>query len=94
MNKNGIAVAGNMIVDIIYRVQGLPKPGELTTILEGFSCSSGGALCNVITDLAKLNSSLHLTALGRLGTDAEGDYVLSLLKEYGNINISKLSAKG
>ena len=33
-NTKGIAVAGNMIVDILYRVRGLPKPGELTTILE------------------------------------------------------------
>jgi len=92
--KNGIAVAGNMGVDILYRVQGLPRPGELTTILEGFSRSSGGALCNVITGLAKLDSSLPLTALGRLGTDAEGDYVLSLLKEYGNINIRNIIREG
>ena len=86
MNKKGIAVAGNMIVDIIYRVQGLPNPGELTTVLEGFSRSSGGALCNVIADLAKLDPSIPLTAVGRLGTDTEGDFILSLLKNYKNIN--------
>jgi len=94
MNKNGIAVAGNMIVDILYPVQGLPGPGELTTILEGFSRSSGGALCNVITDLAKLDPSLPLTALGRLGKDVEGDYVLSLLEEHNNIDISNIKREG
>jgi sugar/nucleoside kinase (ribokinase family) len=94
MNKNGIAVAGNMIVDTIYRVQGLPMPGELTTIQEDFSRSSGGALCNVITGLAKLDSALPLTALGRLGNDSEGDYVLSLLKEHNNINISNIKREG
>ena len=94
MNKNGIAVAGNMIVDILYRVQGLPRPGELTTIQEGFSRSCGGALCNVITDLAKLDASLPLTALGRLGPDAEGDFVLSLLKEHGNIDIANIKREG
>ena len=93
-NKKGIAVAGNMIVDILYRVQGLPKPGELTTILPDFSRSSGGALCNVIANLARLDSSLRLTALGRLGTDAEGDYVLSLLKQYNNIDISNIKRDG
>ena len=94
MNRKGIAVAGNMIVDILYRVQGLPGPGELTTILEGFSRSSGGALCNVIADLAKLDAALPLTALGRLGKDAEGDYVLSLLKEHANIDTSKIIRGG
>ena len=94
MNKNGIAVAGNMVVDILYRVQGLPKPGELTSILEGFSRSYGGAVCNVITDLAKLDPALPLTALGRLGTDAEGDFILSLLKKYSNVDISKIKREG
>ena len=64
MKKNGIAVAGNMIVDVLYPIIGHPKPGELTTITEGISRSSGGALCNVIVDLAKLDPALPLTALG------------------------------
>ena len=94
MNNKGIAVAGNMIVDILYSVQGLPRPGELTTIQEGFSRSCGGALCNVIIGLAKLDVSLPLTALGRLGPDAEGNFVLSLLKEHGNIDISNIKREG
>ena len=32
MRKKGIAVAGNMIVDMLYPIDGFPKPGELTTI--------------------------------------------------------------
>ena len=94
MNKNGIAVAGNIVVDILYPVQGLPMPGELTSILEGFSRSPGGALCNVITGLAKLDSALPLTALGRLGDDAEGDYVLSMLKKHDSINLSNIKREG
>ena len=58
MQKKGIAVAGNMIVDVLYPILGHPKPGELTTIVEGISRSTGGALCNVIVDLAKLDPSL------------------------------------
>ena len=93
MNK-GVAVAGNMAVDILCKVQGLPYPGELTTILEGISRSSGGALCNVITNLARLDPSLPLTALGRLGTDAEGDFIVSLLKKYDSIDISHVKREG
>ena len=94
MNRNGIAVAGNMIVDVLYPILGHPKPGELTTITEGISRSSGGALCNVIVDLAKLDPALSLTALGRIGTDAEGDYVLEKLREHANIDTSRVKREG
>jgi len=94
MEKQGIAVAGNMIVDVLYPILGLPKPGELTTITEGISRSSGGALCNVIVDLAKLDPSLPLTAIGRLGADGEGDYVLDKLNAYPNIDVSNVRREG
>lgn len=94
MKRNGIAVAGNMIVDVLYPILGHPKPGELTTITEGISRSSGGALCNVIVDLAKLDPKLPLTALGRVGTDAEGDYVLEKLQAHDNIDVSRVRREG
>ena len=90
MERNGIAVAGNMIVDVLYPILGNPKPGELTTITEGISRSSGGALCNVILDLAKLDSALPLTALGRVGTDPEGDYVLDKLRVHPQIETAQV----
>jgi len=94
MKRNGIAVAGNMIVDVLYPILGIPKPGELTTITEGISRSSGGALCNVIVDLAKLDPALPLTALGRVGTDSEGDYVLDKLGAQTNIDITRVRREG
>ncbi|MDR1947864.1 MAG: carbohydrate kinase family protein [Spirochaetaceae bacterium] len=94
MDRKGICVAGNMIVDILYRVQGLPRPGELTSILEGISRSSGGALCNVIADLAALDPDLPLSALGRVGADGEGDFILDRLRKYPNINLSGVKREG
>lgn len=94
MEKRGIAVAGNMIVDVLYPILGNPRPGELTTITEGISRSSGGALCNVIVDLAKFDPALPLTALGRLGDDKEGDYVLEKLGAYSNIDTSNVRREG
>ena len=88
--KNGIAVAGNMIVDILYPIQGLPGAGELTTILDGISRSVGGAVCNVIIDIAKLDPSLPLQALGRIGEDAEGDYIIEKLKMHKNIDLKQV----
>lgn len=94
MNQKGIAVGGNMIVDVLYPILGHPKPGELTTITEGISRSSGGALCNVIVDLAKLAPDLPLTALGRVGNDPEGDYVLEKLHAHENIDTSRVLREG
>ena len=63
MNK-GIAVAGNMIVDMLYPTNGLPRPGELVTITGNMTRATGGCLCNDIIDLAVLDPALPLTALG------------------------------
>ncbi|MDR0584718.1 MAG: carbohydrate kinase family protein [Treponema sp.] len=94
MKGKGIGVAGNMIVDILYPVRGLPAPGELTSILDGISRSSGGALCNVIADLASLDPELPLSALGRVGTDGEGDFILERMGKYPNINLSQVKREG
>ncbi|MDR3173460.1 MAG: carbohydrate kinase family protein [Treponema sp.] len=94
MNRKGICVAGNMIVDILYPVEGLPGPGELTTIREGISRSTGGALCNVIGDLAIMDPSLPLSALGRVGTDREGDFVLEQLRRHDSIDLSMIRREG
>ncbi|MDR1620160.1 MAG: carbohydrate kinase family protein [Clostridiales bacterium] len=94
MKRQGICVAGNMVVDILYPVSGLPGPGELTTITGARSRSTGGALCNVIMDLARLDPTLRLTALGRLGDDPEGDLVMERLSVYPNINVANIIREG
>ena len=93
MLRKGICVAGNMIVDNLYSVRGLPRPGELTTIYDA-KRSTGGALCNVIGDLAVMDDTLPLTALGRVGTDAEGDFVLETLRFHKNIDLSMIKREG
>jgi sugar/nucleoside kinase (ribokinase family) len=92
--RNGIAVAGNMIVDILYPISGLPRAGELTTIMDGIARSTGGAVCNVIVDLARLDPGLPLQALGRIGTDTEGGFVLERLKEHSNIDLRQVKREG
>jgi sugar/nucleoside kinase (ribokinase family) len=91
---NGICVAGNMIVDILYPITDWPSQGELTTITEGISRTTGGAVCNVIMDLAKLDPGMKLTALGLIGEDSEGDFVLEKLGAYRNIDLSRVKRRG
>lgn len=90
----GICVAGNMIVDILYPTQGWPKQGQLVHILDGISRATGGAVCNVIIDLAKLDPEMPLYAMGRNGKDAEGDLVMEQLQAYKNINTDHVICEG
>ena len=94
MNQKGIAIAGNMIVDMLYPISGFPKPGELTTITGDVSRASGGCLCNDIIDLAALDGTLPLTALGRIGSDEPGDFVLEKLRAWPNINLDQVKRYG
>lgn len=94
MDQKGIAVAGNMIVDMLYPINGMPKPGELTTITADVARSTGGCLCNDIIDLAKLDPSMPLVALGRVGDDAQGAYVMEKMREHKNIDLSNIITAG
>lgn len=92
--KKGICVAGNMIVDILYPTKGWPKQGQLVHIQDGIDRSTGGAVCNVIIDLAKLDPEMPLYALGKIGKDAEGDLIMEKLGEYKNIDTSNVIQDG
>jgi len=93
MDRKGICVAGNITVDNLYSVQGLPQPGELTTITD-VQRATGGAVCNVTIDLAIMDSSLPLTALGKIGSDSDGDFVLETLAAHKNIDLSMIKREG
>lgn len=92
--KKGICCAGNMIVDITYPIATWPKEGELTHITEGIQNSTGGSVCNTISDLARLDPKLHLVASGYAGHDAEGDFILQEMGKYPNIDLSQVRRDG
>ena len=92
--RKGICCAGNMIVDITYPIETWPKQNELTHITEGIQNSTGGSVCNTITDLARLDPSLPLYASGFAGYDAEGEFVLQEMGKHPNINLSMVKRDG
>jgi len=81
--RKGICCAGNMIVDITYPTEGWPNQGELVHIHDGIARTTGGAVCNVAVDLAKLDPELPVFAMGRIGADAEGDLILKTMVANG-----------
>ena len=55
--RRGIAIAGNIIADLVKTIECFPKIGMLTNISE-VTPSVGGCAPNAIIDLAKIDRSL------------------------------------
>ncbi|MBQ8109931.1 MAG: carbohydrate kinase family protein [Clostridia bacterium] len=92
--RKGICVAGNMLVDILYPIESWPSQGELVHVRDGILRATGGAVCNVAVDLAVLDATLPLQAMGKIGEDAEGDLILEKLGAYPNIDTSNVLREG
>ena len=62
-HSGGICVAGNMIVDISYPVDVLPKSGELVPITGEAIRTTGGAVCNVSAASAAMRKATSSSAI-------------------------------
>ena len=82
MNKTGIAVCGNVLVDLINQIQAYPNAGELTKIT-GLEKSVGGCVPNVAIDLKKICPELPVRAIGNIGADDNGAFVRQVLSSHG-----------
>lgn len=80
--KNGIAIAGTVIVDRINEISAYPASGELTQILS-IQKAIGGCVPNVALDLKKINPDLPVRVFGRVGSDADGAYVRQTMNDAG-----------
>lgn len=81
-NKTGIAVAGTILVDKINQIAAYPASGELTKILS-VSRAVGGAVPNVGIDIKRVDPTIPVKAVGKIGNDSEGDFLVSTLVENG-----------
>ncbi len=78
--KTGIALCGNVLVDLINHIRAYPAPGELTKIVD-LSKSVGGCVPNVGIDLKKICPSLPVSAIGKIGKDDNGAYAKQILAD-------------
>ncbi|WP_413503746.1 carbohydrate kinase family protein [Serratia grimesii] len=81
MTRRGIVSAGNMLVDHVHQIAHWPQPGWLVEI-EHSQRATGGAPLNVLLTLARMETGLPLAALGLIGCDADGDYILQMLAKH------------
>ena len=80
--KNGIAVAGTILVDKINEISAYPQAGELTKI-KSVQKAVGGCVPNVAIDLKRMKSDLEVKAVGCVGADEEGEFMRATLQENG-----------
>ncbi len=80
--RSGIVVAGSILVDKINEIEAYPNSGELTKILR-VEKSVGGCVPNVAVDLKRIDPTLRVQAVGKIGDDADGAYVRSFFAANG-----------
>lgn len=75
MRRNGILAAGNFIVDRVKVIESYPDEEQLSSILREQQANGGGSY-NVLKDLAAMGAEFPLHALGLVGDDADGSWIL------------------
>lgn len=80
--RDGIAIAGNLTVDFVKEIDIFPTEGMLSNI-GNVTMGVGGCVANTSIDIAKIDGSLCVEALGMVGDDANGRYVTGELKKLG-----------
>ena len=76
MERKGIIAAGNMLVDHVHQIGQWPERGWLVEIVHS-ERATGGAPLNVLLTLAKMHAGLPLQAVGLIGEDNDGDYIMT-----------------
>ena len=81
-DRYGITIAGNILTDYVKIISSYPEKGMLSTIYSN-SKAVGGCVPNTAIDLAVIDKNLPIDAIGRVGDDEGGRYVISELQKYG-----------
>lgn len=78
--RQGIAIAGTILVDKINEIKAYPQSGELTQIVN-LQKAIGGCVPNVGIDIKKICPDMDVCAICKIGNDEEGIYVSDTLKK-------------
>lgn len=80
--RKGIALCGNILTDVVKDIAEYPKIGMLADI-HHIKQAVGGSVPNTGISLAKMDETLPISAIGRIGDDEHGRWVLSQLQQHG-----------
>ena len=80
--RSGLLAAGNFIIDHVKMIDAYPAP-EMLTNIRSQSSSNGGGPYNVLKNLAKMEAPFPLEAMGLIGQDAHGDWIVADCEFHG-----------
>lgn len=80
---------GNWVVDLVKVIDHYPLENSIAYISE-ISRGGGGLAHNVVINLAKFDAGLPLYALGLIGNDAYGDFLMNECRRFPNVNVDQL----
>lgn len=93
MNRTGIALGGNMILDYYKEIDSYPAHSTLATIRK-ISRETGGLVCNCAQALSRIDPSIPLEIIGRVGDDEAGNFILQQLARFANIHLDHVIVDG
>lgn len=87
-DRRGIVIAGSIIIDILKIIESYPEKGMLAKVLD-IDKAVGGCVSNTIIDISIIDKKIPLSAIGRVGDDENGRYIISQLQNH-NIDTSNV----
>ena len=87
--RKGIACGGNWTLDLVKVIDHYPAEGSIVNIT-GESMGGGGCSFNVTLNLAIFDSRLELYALGVIGNDSYGDFLIEQFRKYPHVHLEQL----
>lgn len=74
-NKQGLIAAGNFIVDQVKLIDTYPQQDQLA-LVQSHSRHNGGGPYNLLRDLSAMGAGFPLYAVGSIGDDPEGQWII------------------
>ena len=88
--RRGIVIAGNMIADVVKSISEYPRMGMMAYMTGGTRVSVGGCAANTSIDLAKIDPTVPITVMGRVGADENGRLIVSEMRRHG-VNVDRIT---
>jgi len=80
--RNGITIAGSIIVDTVKNISTYPEKGMLS-IISGLTKAAGGCAPNTAIDLARIDRSIPISVAGCVGDDDNGNFIMGIMQKNG-----------
>ncbi|MDD2534350.1 MAG: carbohydrate kinase family protein [Eubacteriales bacterium] len=93
LERTGIALGGNLILDYYKEIDSYPTHSTLSTIRR-INREPGGLASNCALALSHIDPKLPLVVIGRLGADEAGEFIREKLMGHSNIDLSHLVIQG